>query len=121
VRVDNGTMLPSVSPLCAETSATYDNVFTSGVADLTTLPPIASLPRLMNHIDVRLSPRAVAGHYDRNGQDLNGRLRMARIPDSATLIDNPVSIACRSLACKTCMYGRRSVVFKPWSPAFCRP
>jgi molybdopterin-biosynthesis enzyme MoeA-like protein len=33
-------------------------------------------------------------HYDRDGKDLNeARLRMARIPDSATLIDNPVSIA----------------------------
>jgi molybdopterin-biosynthesis enzyme MoeA-like protein len=33
-------------------------------------------------------------HYDRSGQELNtARLRMARIPDGATLIDNPVSTA----------------------------
>jgi molybdopterin-biosynthesis enzyme MoeA-like protein len=32
---------------------------------------------------------------------------MARIPDSATLIDNPVSIA-PGFSGKTCMYGRRS-------------
>ena len=33
-------------------------------------------------------------HYDANGQELNNaRLRMARIPDGACLIDNPVSKA----------------------------
>ena len=33
-------------------------------------------------------------HYQRSGQELNAaRLRMARIPDGAALIDNPVSTA----------------------------
>lgn len=46
-------------------------------------------------IDVRDDARALLqAHYDRQGQELNeARLRMARIPEGATLIDNPVSIA----------------------------
>ena len=46
-------------------------------------------------IDVRADARALLqAHYDRSGQELNeARLRMARIPDGATLIDNPVSTA----------------------------
>jgi molybdenum cofactor synthesis domain-containing protein len=47
------------------------------------------------HIDVRDDARALlAEHYANTGRELNeARLRMARIPDGATLIDNPVSIA----------------------------
>ncbi len=46
-------------------------------------------------IDVRADARALLqAHYDRQGSELNAaRLRMARIPDGATLIDNPVSVA----------------------------
>jgi molybdenum cofactor synthesis domain-containing protein len=46
-------------------------------------------------VDVRDDARALLqAHYDKSGQDLNAaRLRMARIPDGATLIDNPVSVA----------------------------
>ncbi|PYG29120.1 competence/damage-inducible protein A [Pelagimonas varians] len=46
-------------------------------------------------VDVRDDARALLqAHYDRQGAELNtARLRMARIPDGATLIDNPVSIA----------------------------
>lgn len=46
-------------------------------------------------IDVRDDARAIlAAHYARNGIELNeARLRMARIPDGATLIENPVSAA----------------------------
>lgn len=46
-------------------------------------------------VDVRDDARALLqAHYDRSGQELNeARLRMARIPDGATLIDNPVSTA----------------------------
>jgi len=44
---------------------------------------------------VREDARALlAAHDSRSGQELNAaRLRMARIPDGATLIDNPVSTA----------------------------
>jgi molybdopterin-biosynthesis enzyme MoeA-like protein len=47
------------------------------------------------HIDVRADARALLeAHYQRTGAELNAaRLRMARIPDGATLIDNPVSTA----------------------------
>jgi len=46
-------------------------------------------------LDVRADARAVlAAHYARMGTELNpARLRMARIPDGAVLIDNPVSAA----------------------------
>ncbi|MDU8912626.1 competence/damage-inducible protein A [Aestuariicoccus sp. MJ-SS9] len=46
-------------------------------------------------IDVRDDARALLqAHYDRQGAELNAaRLRMARIPDGARLIDNPVSVA----------------------------
>lgn len=46
-------------------------------------------------IDIRDDARALLqAHYDRQGTELNAaRLRMARIPDGACLIDNPVSIA----------------------------
>ena len=46
-------------------------------------------------IGVREDARAVlAAHYEARGQELNeARLRMARIPEGATLIDNPISAA----------------------------
>ncbi len=46
-------------------------------------------------IDVRDDARAILqAHYDRMGRELNeARLRMARIPDGACLIDNPISAA----------------------------
>ena len=46
-------------------------------------------------ISVRDDARALlAAHYARSGTELNrSRLRMARIPDGATLIDNPISAA----------------------------
>lgn len=47
------------------------------------------------HIDVRDDARTLLqAHYDRQGVEFNAaRQRMARIPDGASLIDNPVSIA----------------------------
>ncbi|MCE0505615.1 competence/damage-inducible protein A [Roseivivax sp. GX 12232] len=46
-------------------------------------------------IDVRDDARAIlAAHYERTGKELNeARLRMARIPEGAHLIENPVSAA----------------------------
>jgi molybdopterin-biosynthesis enzyme MoeA-like protein len=90
---DRATIITAVQTL----SRTYDHVFTSGgigpTHDDITADSIAAA--FDAHIDVRPDARAIlAAHYDRMGTELNeARLRMARIPDGATLIDNPVSAA----------------------------
>ncbi|MDE0968256.1 MAG: molybdopterin-binding protein [Octadecabacter sp.] len=88
---------PAIISAVKALSATYDIIFTSGgigpTHDDITADCIAAA--FHDHIDIRPDARALLqAHYSRNGQELNdARLRMARIPDSATLIDNPVSIA----------------------------
>lgn len=78
-------------------SAAYDYVFTSGgigpTHDDITADCIAAAFGVS--IDVRDDARAVlAEHYAKSGTELNtARLRMARIPTGADLIDNPVSAA----------------------------
>lgn len=78
-------------------SSGYDTVFTSGgigpTHDDITADCIAEA--FGAAIDVRDDARAIlAAHYEKNGVELNeARLRMARIPDGAELIDNPVSAA----------------------------
>lgn len=75
----------------------YDHVFTSGgigpTHDDITADCIAAA--FDTPIDVRADARAIlAEHYAKTGNELNAaRLRMARIPEGATLIDNPVSAA----------------------------
>ena len=78
-------------------SEKYDHVFTSGgigpTHDDITADAVADA--LDAHIDVRDDARAILqAYYDRQGLELNeARLRMARIPDGAHLIDNPISAA----------------------------
>jgi len=78
-------------------SAAYTHVFTSGgigpTHDDITADNVARAFGVP--IDVRDDARAILqAHYDRQGLELNeARLRMARIPEGATLIDNPVSAA----------------------------
>ncbi len=78
-------------------AARYTTVFTSGgigpTHDDITADCIAEAFAVS--IDVREDARALLqAHYDRSGSELNeARLRMARIPDGATLIENPVSVA----------------------------
>lgn len=77
--------------------AGYDHVFTSGgigpTHDDITADAIAAAFGVS--IGVRDDARALlAAHYATRGMEFNdARQRMARIPDTATLIDNPVSIA----------------------------
>ncbi len=78
-------------------SGNYDHVFTSGgigpTHDDITADCIARA--FGAHLDVRDDARAIlAAHYQETGKELNAaRLRMARIPQGATLIENPVSAA----------------------------
>ena len=90
---DRGQIIAAVQAM----SATYDHVFTSGGIgpthdDITADCIAAAFDRT---IDVRDDARAIlAEHYAKSGTELNAaRLRMARIPQGAALIDNPVSAA----------------------------
>lgn len=90
---ENGTIIAAVQAL----SSAYQYVFTSGGIgpthdDITADCMAAAFNR---DIDVREDARAIlAEHYAKSATDLNAaRLRMARIPEGATLIENPVSAA----------------------------
>lgn len=78
-------------------SKAYTHLFTSGgigpTHDDITADCIAGA--FDTPIDIRDDARALlAAHYATTGTELNAaRLRMARIPDGASLIDNPVSVA----------------------------
>ncbi len=78
-------------------SAAFEQVFTSGgigpTHDDITADCIAAAFDVP--IGIRADARAILqAHYDRSGTVLNeARLRMARIPEGAALIDNPVSSA----------------------------
>ncbi|MFZ1727250.1 MAG: molybdopterin-binding protein [Albidovulum sp.] len=90
---DHASIVSAVNAL----RASYDQVFTSGgigpTHDDITADAIAAA--FGASIGVREDARALlAAHYDRNGMEFNAaRLRMARIPDGARLIDNPISVA----------------------------
>ncbi len=77
--------------------AAYTHVFTSGgigpTHDDITADCIAAAFGVK--IGIRDDARAILqAHYDRSGLEFNAaRQRMARIPDGATLIDNPISAA----------------------------
>lgn len=78
-------------------SAAWDHVFTSGgigpTHDDITADAIGAA--FDAKVDVRDDARALLeAHYAKTGSGLNdARLRMARIPEGASLIDNPVSAA----------------------------
>ena len=88
---------PAIVAAVRALSDAYDHVFTSGgigpTHDDITADAIGAA--FGATVDVRDDARALLqAHYDRAGTTLNeARLRMARIPEGATLIDNPVSTA----------------------------
>ena len=90
---DNQAIVDAIRAL----SKSYDHVFSSGgigpTHDDITADAIAKA--FHKRIDVRKDAlKILREHYDRQGVELNeARLRMARIPDGAKLIDNPVSSA----------------------------
>jgi molybdenum cofactor synthesis domain-containing protein len=90
---DHGAIVAAVQAL----AVAFDHVFTSGgigpTHDDITAEAVAAAFGVP--IGVREDARALLqAHYDRQGMVLNeARLRMARIPDGAALIDNPVSAA----------------------------
>jgi molybdopterin-biosynthesis enzyme MoeA-like protein len=90
---DHAAIVTAVNAL----RAGFDHVFTSGgigpTHDDITAEAVAAA--FGAPIGVREDARAILqAHYDRQGMVLNeARLRMARIPEGATLIDNPVSAA----------------------------
>ena len=90
---DRDAIVGAVQPL----AASYEQVFTSGgigpTHDDITADCIAEA--FGASIGVREDARLMlAGHYERQGLEFNeARMRMARIPDGAELIENPVSAA----------------------------
>jgi molybdenum cofactor synthesis domain-containing protein len=96
VRVVSDEMAAIVAGVKA-LSAAHDHVFTSGgigpTHDDITADAIATA--LETPITHRADAMALLqAHYDSRGMEFNeARQRMARIPDGAILIDNPVSIA----------------------------
>ena len=90
---DHGAIVAAVNAL----RAGYDHVFTSGGIgpthdDITADAVAAAFGVAITH---RADAMALlGGHYARSGLEFNAaRQRMARIPEGARLIDNPVSVA----------------------------
>jgi len=90
---DHDVIVDAVKALAAR----YDTVFSSGGIgpthdDITADCMAAAFGQ---RIDVREDARAILqAHYDKASTEMNeARLRMARIPDDAKLIENPVSSA----------------------------
>ena len=88
---------PAITAATKALSQAFTHVFTSGGIgpthdDITADCIAAAFDR---KIDVRDDARAILEtHYKATGSELNeARLRMARIPEGAALIDNPVSAA----------------------------
>lgn len=101
IRMAEVRVVPDVHEVIVEAvntlRSTYDHVFTSGgigpTHDDITADCIAAAFGVK--IGIRDDARAILqAHYDRSGLEFNAaRQRMARIPEGAALIENPVSVA----------------------------
>lgn len=101
IRLAEARMVPDIHDRIVEAvnalREAHTHVFTSGgigpTHDDITADAVAAAFGVP--ISVRADARAILeAHYQRTGLELNAaRLRMARIPDGAVLIDNPVSSA----------------------------
>jgi len=101
IRLSEVRVVPDVHEVIIEAvntlRSTYTHVFTSGgigpTHDDITADCIAAAFGVK--IGIRDDARAILqAHYDRSGLEFNAaRQRMARIPDGAALIDNPISAA----------------------------
>lgn len=93
VRDDGDEIIAAVNAL----RGNYDTVFTSGGIGPThdDITSDAVAMAFGAAITIRADARALLhAHYERLGMEFNAaRQRMARIPDGATLIDNPISVA----------------------------
>ena len=90
---------------------------------MTISPPIASPRPLARLLTCATMPaRLLAGALRKTGMELNAaRLRMARIPEGATLIDNPVSAAPGFTIGNVHVMAGVPSVFQAMVPASCRP
>ncbi len=88
---------PAIVKAARELSKAHNHVFSSGGIGPThdDITADCMADAFGQTIDVRDDARSLlANLYERTGRELNeARLRMARIPEHATLIDNPVSTA----------------------------
>ncbi|MEO8243932.1 MAG: molybdopterin-binding protein [bacterium] len=88
---------PAIVAALNDLRAAFDHVFTSGGIGPTHDDITADAIAIAFGVPIthRADAMALLGaHYARQGSEFNAaRQRMARIPDTATLIDNPVSIA----------------------------
>ena len=101
IRLSEVRVVPDVHEVIVEAvntlRSTYTHLFTSGgigpTHDDITADCIAAAFGVK--IGIRDDARAILqAHYDRSGLEFNAaRQRMARIPDGAALIDNPISAA----------------------------
>lgn len=109
---DHGTIVETIRDM----ETRFDLVFTSGgigpTHDDITAEAVAEA--LGAPISIRADARAILeAYYATRDQDLNdARLRMARIPDGATLIDNPISAAPGFILGKTHVMAGVPVIFE---------
>jgi len=101
VRLAEARIIPDVPDVIIRTlrevSTGFDYVFTTGGIGPTHDDITADCVAEAMGVALELNPEAVRRlekHYENSGLELNAaRLRMARIPAGATLIDNPISAA----------------------------